>query len=231
MSGSWHLYRRGERWQRPRHQLRVLVEAANGWQAVCFNAPEVEMYRRSREPSPSVAPPDPAGDGRDRRGPAALARLADLCEPDADLDAVLARLARLVAHDGAVEVGDALLEPDGRRRRRQRLQERGVLRLPARPVHAAGRRGRRRPPGALRHRPPACCGPTSAPGPGAPTPPASPSTASRAGPARAAARRSGCAARARTPGRRTGARRASHGPPDQGRKPGFGRRGTALSFL
>ncbi len=104
----------GERWQRPRHQLRVLVEAANGWQAVCFNAPEVEVYRRSREPSSSVAPPDPAGGtgatGATGAVPAALARLGpDLCEPDADLDAVLARLARLVAHDGTVEVGDALL--------------------------------------------------------------------------------------------------------------------------
>jgi len=109
MSGSWHLYRRGERWQRPRHQLRVLVEAANGWQAVCFNAPEVEVYRRSREPSPSVAPPD-AARGATGAVPAALARLGpDLCEPDADLDAVLARLARLGAHDDAVEVGDALL--------------------------------------------------------------------------------------------------------------------------
>jgi endonuclease-8 len=99
MSGSWHLYRRGERWQRPRHQLRVLVEAANGWQAVCFNAPEVETYRR---------PDAPTSDGG---APPAVARLGpDLCGPHADLDAVLDRLDRLDRHDGGVEVGDALLD-------------------------------------------------------------------------------------------------------------------------
>src|SRR5215211_4813495 len=38
MSGSWHLYRPGERWQRPRHTARVVIET-DAWVAVCFSAP------------------------------------------------------------------------------------------------------------------------------------------------------------------------------------------------
>jgi endonuclease-8 len=40
MSGSWHLYRPGERWRRPVHAVRALVEVP-GWVAVCFDAPVV----------------------------------------------------------------------------------------------------------------------------------------------------------------------------------------------
>jgi formamidopyrimidine-DNA glycosylase len=179
MSGSWHLYRVGERWRRPAGRLRVLIEADNGWQAVCFDAPDVETYRRpaaeradaSSADAPATAPAgahgaptteaigaigaadasaaaaeeaadarataptEPAapaagaegaagaratvaggatvagratGPARAVTGAAALDRLGpDLCRPDADLDAVLARLARL---GGEVEVGDALLD-------------------------------------------------------------------------------------------------------------------------
>lgn len=42
MSGSWHLYRAGEKWQRPSWQARVEIGADNGFVAVCFNAPVVE---------------------------------------------------------------------------------------------------------------------------------------------------------------------------------------------
>src|SRR3954453_12482290 len=38
MTGSWHLYRMGERWQRPERQA-VLVLEAGDLVAVCFNAP------------------------------------------------------------------------------------------------------------------------------------------------------------------------------------------------
>lgn len=100
MSGSWHLYRSGERWQRHRREMRVLVEADNGWVAVCFNAPDVELYRR-----PAVAEASTPGRGR---GPAAIERLGpDLCAAEPDLDVVLGRLDRL---DGTVEVADALLD-------------------------------------------------------------------------------------------------------------------------
>ena len=68
-SGSWHLYRDGESWQRPHHELRALVEV-DGWRAVCFNAPVVETYRR----------PDA------RRHPGLRGVGPDLARPDADLD-------------------------------------------------------------------------------------------------------------------------------------------------
>ena len=60
MSGSWHLYRPGETWQRPHHQMRALIEV-DGVAAVCFNAPVVETYR-----SPGRLPPSRA---RRRSGP------------------------------------------------------------------------------------------------------------------------------------------------------------------
>jgi endonuclease-8 len=39
--GSWHRYRRGERWRKPRRQAAIRLEA-DGWDYVCFNAKEVE---------------------------------------------------------------------------------------------------------------------------------------------------------------------------------------------
>jgi endonuclease-8 len=45
MNGSWHIYRRGERWRKPQWQARVAIGADNGFVAVCFNAPIVEWLR------------------------------------------------------------------------------------------------------------------------------------------------------------------------------------------
>lgn len=42
MSGSWHIYRPGEAWQRSERQSRVVLETSN-YIAVCFNAPVVEL--------------------------------------------------------------------------------------------------------------------------------------------------------------------------------------------
>jgi endonuclease-8 len=42
MNGSWHIYRPGERWQRPRDQMRVLV-ATDDFVAVGFNIPVAEI--------------------------------------------------------------------------------------------------------------------------------------------------------------------------------------------
>jgi endonuclease VIII len=42
MNGSWHLYRPGERWQRPRRDLRLLV-ATEPFVAVGFNVPIAEL--------------------------------------------------------------------------------------------------------------------------------------------------------------------------------------------
>src|SRR5215207_7673558 len=68
MSGSWHLYRTGQSWQRNHRELRALVEV-DGWVAVCFNAPVVETYRR----------PDAT------RHPGLRGIGPDLSRPDADL--------------------------------------------------------------------------------------------------------------------------------------------------
>jgi endonuclease-8 len=72
MSGSWHLYRAGEPWRRPYHQLRASIETTE-WVAVCFNAPIVETYR---EPDRRRHP------GRGRLGP-------DLCKGTTDLGDVV----------------------------------------------------------------------------------------------------------------------------------------------
>jgi endonuclease-8 len=42
MNGSWHIYRRGERWQRPRRDMRVVV-ATGDFEAVGFNIPVAEF--------------------------------------------------------------------------------------------------------------------------------------------------------------------------------------------
>jgi endonuclease-8 len=42
MHGSWHVYRPGERWQRPRHEMRILLETAE-YVAVGFTVPVAEF--------------------------------------------------------------------------------------------------------------------------------------------------------------------------------------------
>jgi endonuclease-8 len=42
MQGSWHVYRPGERFQRPEHQARVVLEVTDAL-AVCFSAPTVRL--------------------------------------------------------------------------------------------------------------------------------------------------------------------------------------------
>jgi endonuclease VIII len=43
MSGSWHLYRPGERWQMDKSRVRVSIEVAD-WVAVAFNVPIAEFH-------------------------------------------------------------------------------------------------------------------------------------------------------------------------------------------
>jgi endonuclease-8 len=42
MSGSWHIYRPGERWQRPRHEMRIAIETAD-FVAIGFSVPVAEF--------------------------------------------------------------------------------------------------------------------------------------------------------------------------------------------
>ena len=44
MSGSWHLYRPGEAWQRPARDMRVRLDTET-WVAVAFNVPVAEFLR------------------------------------------------------------------------------------------------------------------------------------------------------------------------------------------
>jgi len=85
MTGSWHLYRPGQQWTRPRHQARVEIETRD-WLAVCFAAPVVRSSRRG----PAVA----------HLGP-------DLTAPDADVSSAAGRAG---AEDGARPIVDVLLD-------------------------------------------------------------------------------------------------------------------------
>jgi endonuclease-8 len=54
MSGSWHLYRPGERWRMGRGKMRVVIKTSD-WEAVAFNVPIAEFYTaRSLEMSSQV---------------------------------------------------------------------------------------------------------------------------------------------------------------------------------
>ncbi|MCU1454666.1 MAG: nei [Acidimicrobiales bacterium] len=96
MTGSWHLYRTGERWQKPAHFARALVEV-EGWVAVCFAAPVVRTYRRDAPGGALGTDLDPVG----HLGP-------DLCGPDPDIAECVRRLRALLEPD--VEAGVALLD-------------------------------------------------------------------------------------------------------------------------
>jgi endonuclease-8 len=43
MSGSWHIYRPGERWQKPAHQMRIVLENSE-YQTVGFLVPVAKMH-------------------------------------------------------------------------------------------------------------------------------------------------------------------------------------------
>ena len=90
MQGSWHVYPAGERWQRPRSQARLVLEAGDHV-AVCFNAPVVELLRDVE----AVAHPSLSA-----LGPDVLAGAFDLTEA----------LTRAAAQPGATEIGDLLLD-------------------------------------------------------------------------------------------------------------------------
>lgn len=82
MTGSWHLYRTGERWRQPAHLARAVIEV-DGWVAVCFSAPVVRLSH----------------DGVRSGGPPAVPALGhlgpDLCRTDVDLDEVVRRMAAI----------------------------------------------------------------------------------------------------------------------------------------
>jgi endonuclease-8 len=91
MSGSWHIYRHGERWQQPRFNMRIVIENSD-FVAVGFKVPIAEMHTAQ-----SLV--------RDKRIP----RLdMDVLHPDFNAIEVVARIA---AH-GREEVADVLLHQE-----------------------------------------------------------------------------------------------------------------------
>jgi endonuclease VIII len=75
MSGSWHIYRPGERWQRPRHEMRIVIET-DAFVAVAFLVPVAEFLDdRALARSPTLR----------RLGP-------DLLSPDFDAGEAVRRL-------------------------------------------------------------------------------------------------------------------------------------------
>ena len=89
MHGSWHIYRPGERWQRPRHEMRIVIETAP-YVAVAFAVPVaafVDAGSLEREGPVAELGPDPLRHGFDAS--AAVARLharAEMEIADALLD-------------------------------------------------------------------------------------------------------------------------------------------------
>lgn len=88
MSGSWHIYRPGERWQKPRTDMRIVIENSE-YHAIGFRVPVAEMHTAQ-----SLA--------RDRRIPGPG---TDVLSPEFDAGAAVLRLLALADE----EVGDVLL--------------------------------------------------------------------------------------------------------------------------
>jgi len=89
MNGSWHIYRHGERWLKPRFDMRIVIENSS-YVAVGFKVPVAEMHT-------------PASLARQRRIPVAE---IDVLNPAFDRDEVTRRL---LAHP-AEALADALLD-------------------------------------------------------------------------------------------------------------------------
>lgn len=88
MNGSWHIYRPGEKWQRPRRAMRIVVGTAD-FEAVGFDIPVAEMIR-----------------GRELTRHAELRKLGpDLLSETFDAD----EAARRIRARGSTEIADVLL--------------------------------------------------------------------------------------------------------------------------
>jgi len=92
MSGSWHRYRVGERWQMGRGRMRVVIRTAE-WEAVGFNIPVAEFHTaRSLERSAQVP----------KLGP-------DILSEDFTVEDGVARMAAYGRENPDAEIGSVLL--------------------------------------------------------------------------------------------------------------------------
>jgi endonuclease-8 len=114
MSGSWHLYRSGEKWRMPRSRMRVVIRVGGtagedptsvakdgrltwgtqggGWEAVAFNVPIAEFHTaRSLERSSEVPKLGPDVLGAEFTVEGGVAQLAAYAveRPEAEVGAVL----------------------------------------------------------------------------------------------------------------------------------------------
>jgi endonuclease-8 len=91
MSGSWHIYRHGERWQQPQANMRIVLENSD-YIAVGFRVPVAKMLRASELERALRIPP------------AAIDVLSE------DFNA--AEVARRVMAHGGEDIGDVLLHQE-----------------------------------------------------------------------------------------------------------------------
>jgi endonuclease-8 len=90
MTGAWHVYRAGERWQKPARQARFVLEAGDRL-AVCFNAPILELL----------------ADQGEHLHPSLTGLGPDVLQPPVDL-AEVRRRARMVP--ASTTIGELLLD-------------------------------------------------------------------------------------------------------------------------
>jgi endonuclease-8 len=96
LQGRWDVYKPGQRWRRPSHTARAVIEVDDGTRAVCFAAPLCELRRDGGVPS---------------RGDRALATLGpDLCADAVDLDEVMRRVDDATHTAPSAPVVDLLLD-------------------------------------------------------------------------------------------------------------------------
>src|SRR5580704_3501359 len=91
MSGSWHLYRLGERWRMGRAKMRVVIRVED-WEAVAFNVPIAEFHTaRSLERSSEVPKLGPDVLGAEFTVEGGVGRLAAYAaeRPEAEVGVVL----------------------------------------------------------------------------------------------------------------------------------------------
>jgi endonuclease-8 len=92
MSGSWHLYHRGEKWWMGRAKMRVVIRTAD-WEAVAFSVPIVEFHTaRSLERNSQVP----------KLGP-------DILSAEFTVEGGVARLAAYGRENPEAEIGVVLL--------------------------------------------------------------------------------------------------------------------------
>jgi endonuclease-8 len=91
MSGSWHLYRTGERWRMGRSRMRVVIKN-DEWEAVAFNVPMAEFHTgRSLERNSQVPKlgPDILAEGFSVEGGVERLEAYAVEHPEAEVGVVL----------------------------------------------------------------------------------------------------------------------------------------------